>query len=233
MRRRVRIYSYGKATSPEARQALARQARREFQILEGVESPGILKVLDYKETELGPALVFEHDPGAQRLDHYLQRKLEGLDIGRRLFIVRELAETLRHAHKKRLFHRALTPASVLIREKRGAGAPVRLRIMNWQTAAREPSGTGTIGHTTGTHHVEDYVEDPGRVYLAPEALHTASPAGHRSTCSRSVRSPTWCLRASRPPTIRSRSPKSSGAGQACGSPTSLDGAAKGLQDLVQ
>ena len=115
-RRRVRIYSYGKATSPDSRQALARQARREFQILEGVESPGILKVLDYKESELGPALVFEHDPKAERLDQYLQRKRGELDIGRRLYLLRELAETLRYAHKKRLYHRALSPASVLVRE---------------------------------------------------------------------------------------------------------------------
>src|SRR6185436_14083876 len=139
-KRRVRIYSYGKAASPESREALSRQARREFQILEGVESPGILKVQDYKDSELGPALIFEYDANAQRLDHYLQQKGEQLDIGRRLFILRELAETLEYAHKKRLYHRALSPACVLVREISEGNRPLRMQIMNWQMAAREGAG---------------------------------------------------------------------------------------------
>jgi len=39
--RRVRIYPYARAASPEARDHLARTARREFRVLEGVEHQGI------------------------------------------------------------------------------------------------------------------------------------------------------------------------------------------------
>ena len=46
---------------------LARAAQREFQVLEGIQHPGILRAVAYHEHELGPALVFEHSPGALRL----------------------------------------------------------------------------------------------------------------------------------------------------------------------
>ncbi|MBK6593623.1 MAG: NERD domain-containing protein [Burkholderiales bacterium] len=62
VRRRVRIYGYALASTVEARQSLVRQATREFQILEGVDHPGILRVRDFKESELGPALLFDFNP---------------------------------------------------------------------------------------------------------------------------------------------------------------------------
>ncbi|MDZ7652857.1 MAG: protein kinase [Burkholderiaceae bacterium] len=117
-KRRIRIYAYGSAASPDARAALARQAKREFSVLEGVDSPGIVKVLEYKETELGHALIFEFDPAAERLDHFMQRCGAQLDIGTRLHIIRSLAETIAYAHKRRLYHRALGPSCVLVRQPR-------------------------------------------------------------------------------------------------------------------
>ena len=149
-RRRLSIYGYGKATSPESRQALARHARREFQILEGIENPGILKVLDYKESELGPALVFEYDPNAERLDHFIQRRHAALDIGRRLYILRELADTLRYAHKKRLYHRALSPASVLIRETERAESA--LPHADHELADRRPRSKWRQAHRAHDRH---------------------------------------------------------------------------------
>ncbi len=57
------------------------------------------------------------------------------NVHQRLQIVRDLAETLKYAHQKRLYHRALCPQSVLIQNL--AGTTPRPRIMNWQTGARE------------------------------------------------------------------------------------------------
>jgi len=51
--RRVRIYPYARAASPEARERLARTAQREFRVLEGVEHQGIQRVLDYREADIG------------------------------------------------------------------------------------------------------------------------------------------------------------------------------------
>lgn len=174
--RRVRIYTVASASSPEARATRVRQARREFEVLEGVDHPGVLKVKDYKETELGPALVFDHDPKAIRLDHLLRDHGPRLTITQRLQLVRDIAETLKYAHSKRLYHRALGPQSILVQNVESGS--FQLRLMNWQTASRnvgDSASPDTVHRTTGTRHVEDYVEDPGLVYLAPETTR-ADPA---------------------------------------------------------
>jgi serine/threonine protein kinase len=174
--RRVRIYTVATASSPEIRATRVRQARREFEILEGIDHPGILKVKDYKETELGPALIFDHDPKAVRLDHLLRERGKTLTVTQRLQLVRDIAETLKYAHSKRLYHRALGPQSILVNDL--DGAVMHVRLMNWQTASRnvgDLASPNTVHRTTGTRHVEDYVEDPGLIYLAPETTR-ADPA---------------------------------------------------------
>ncbi|MEP6587327.1 MAG: BREX system serine/threonine kinase PglW [Polaromonas sp.] len=174
IQRRVRIYTVAHASSPEARAARVRQARREFEVLEGISHPNILKVNDYKETDMGPALVFDHDPKAQRLDHLLRDRGTQLTVTQRLQLVRDIAETLKFAHARRLYHRALGPQSIMVHT--GEGGALTPRLMNWQTASREADNPDTVHRTTGTRHVEDYVEDPGLVYLAPET--TRADATH-------------------------------------------------------
>lgn len=176
VQRRVRIYTVANASSPEARATRVRQARREFEVLEGISHPGILKVNDYKETEMGPALVFDHDPKAQRLDHLLRDRGTQLTVTQRLQLVRDIAETLKYAHSRRLYHRALGPQSIMIHAAE-AGGTLAPRLMNWQTAAREGADPNTMHRTTGTRHVEDYVEDPGLVYLAPETTRADTTHG--------------------------------------------------------
>ena len=172
VQRRVRVYPLSAASSPEERAARVRQARREFAVLEGIEHPGILRCKDYKDTELGPALLFEHDPAAIRLDHLIRDRGQALNVDQRLQLVRNLAEALQYAHSKRLYHRALGPQSVLVREEGGA---LEVQLLNWQTAARYSSVSDTVYRTTGTEHIEACVDDPGLVYLAPETTR-ADPA---------------------------------------------------------
>jgi serine/threonine protein kinase len=166
--RRVRLYPFARAASPEERDRLGRMAIREFRVLEGIEHSGILKVLDFRDTELGPALVFEHDPSAQRLDHFLAEKLSTLPVEDRLALLRQLAEALGHAHSRRLYHRGLAPQNVLVRGA-STGQP-RLQIMNWQVATRAEGSQAAIPMTSGTRNLDDYFADPAKVYLAPEAL---------------------------------------------------------------
>ncbi len=175
VQRRVRIYTVANASSPEVRASRVRQARREFEVLEGISHPGILKVNDYKETEMGPALVFDHDPKAQRLDHLLTDRGAKLTVDQRLQLIRDIAETLKYAHGKNLYHRALGPQSIMVYGTEGA--TLSPRIMNWQTASREAANLDTMHRTTGTRHVEDYVEDPGLVYLAPETTRADTTHG--------------------------------------------------------
>ncbi len=173
VKRRVRIYAIAKASSAEVRANSVRQAKREFEVLEGIDHPGILRCRDYKDTELGPALIFDHEPRALRLDHFMREHGATLDVGDRLQLVREIAEILQYAHSKQLYHRALAPQSVLVR---GVGTrQLAVQLMNWQTAARNAGTAETLFHTTGTLHVDAYVDDPNLVYLAPETTR-ADPA---------------------------------------------------------
>lgn len=173
--RRIRIYPYAKATSEAARAALTGRASREFRLLQDIDHPGILRVLELKDSERGPALFFENDPDATRLDLVIREHGNALSAETRLRVIRVLAETLKYAHEKRLYHRSLSPQSVLVRDLEST--PPRLQIMNWQTAARDGSSSGSGPATSGTLHPEDYIEDPAKVYMAPEALHGADMAG--------------------------------------------------------
>lgn len=167
--RRVRIYGVAAASGDEARLTLRRAAEREFRVMEGISHPGIVKVETFTDTDRGPAIVFGHDPRAQRLDFLLGRPdlMRLLDARQRLALVRQLAETLKYAHEKRLYHRALSPRSILA-SALDQDVPT-LQIMNWQAAAREAGTTGgSRQQTLGTAHLEEVIDDPARIYMAPE-----------------------------------------------------------------
>lgn len=232
--RRVRIYTLATASSPDARATRLRQARREFKMLEGIDHPGILRVNDYKETELGPALIFDHDPKAVRLDHLLHEKGRALTITQRLQMVRDIAETLKYAHAKRLYHRALGPQSIMVREL-DSGA-MQLRLMNWQTASRNVGASAapnTVHRTTGTQHVEDYVEDPGLLYLAPETTR-ADPAQGASLDVFSLGCIAFYIFTGQPPAASTlEMSEKLRIGQGLRLSDTLDGCGARQQDLIQ
>lgn len=230
VQRRARIYTIATASSPEERTARARQARREFEVLEGIDHPGILRCNDYKDTELGPTLIFDHDPASVRLDHLISERGQHLSVDQRLQLVRDIAEALKYAHGKRLYHRALGPQSVLVRED---GSALKVQLMNWQTAARDVNADDTVHRTTGTQHVEAYVEDPGLVYLAPETTR-ADPAHGAELDVFSLGCLTWLIFSGKPPAtstlelaVKLRD------GQGLRLSDVMDGCGKRLQELVQ
>ncbi len=230
VQRRIRIYTLASASSPEDRVTLARQARREFEILEGVDHAGILRCNDYKESELGPALIFDHDPAAVRLDLLIRERGAQLTVDQRLQLVRDIAETLRFAHAKRLYHRGLGPQSVLVRQE---GVTLKVQLMNWQTAARAMDASDTVHRTTGTRHVEAYIEDPGQVYLAPE-LTRADPAHGAELDIFSLGCLTWLIFSGKPPASSTLElAVSLREGQGLRLSDVLDGCGTRLQELVQ
>ena len=101
--------------------------------------------------------MFEQDPGSLRMDLYLRERGDRLSVDTRLALLRQIGEALKHAHEKKVYHRALSPQSILIVEPDTA-AP-KIRIFNWQTGRREPgsSGPGGVGGTKTTH-LGDLVE---------------------------------------------------------------------------
>jgi serine/threonine protein kinase len=161
---RVRQYTVASASSEEDRQRLQRAAAREFQIIQTLDHTGILPVLDYKEHENGPALLFRYlDPGAVRFDHYLATHGAKLSTGQRLDMLRQIADAIRYAHRKRVVHRALGPQSVLVTD--AAASMPKLQVYNWQVGVRETASTS--GRVT---NVEDLVEAQALVYMSPEAI---------------------------------------------------------------
>jgi serine/threonine protein kinase len=176
--RRVRIYPFTRAASPEERKRLGRMAAREFRVLEGIDHPGILRVLHFEESELGPALVFEHDPAAMRLDQLLAQHLQDRTLEARLDLLRQLAVGLGYAHGKRLYHQGLTPQNILVRDP--ASDRPRVQIMNWQVAIRGEGNTSISAMTMGTGNLDDHFADLAKVYLAPESLGAHTESGPRA-----------------------------------------------------
>ena len=168
-RRRVRLYLVRAGATAEERQTRERAALREFQLLETLQHPGILRAYNFTEHELGPALILEHDPLAIRLDHFLAQQQDKLSIDMRLDLVRQIAEVVRYAHDKKIVHRALSPQSILVTQ--AASDRPRIKVFNWQVGYREPSSsTGASRMVSATSHVDRLVEDASTAYMAPEAL---------------------------------------------------------------
>ena len=166
---RVRIYCVQPGASAELRETVRRAAEREFRILSGIQHPGILRAFSHTEVAQGPALIFEQEPTAVRLDHFLARRLDSLSLDARLELLRQLAEIVRHAHSKRLVHRALCPASMLVRDPDRL-AP-QLAVFNWHAGGRKARTTGDeAAAVTPTSHLDRLVDDAATVYMAPEAL---------------------------------------------------------------
>ena len=161
---RVRQYTVAQAATEESRKKLQRAAAREFQIIQTLNHPGILPVLDYKDHELGPALLFRYtDPKAERFDHYLARKGTQLTTDQRLNLLRQVTDAIRYAHSKRVVHRALGPQSVLVTDAEET-VPV-LQVYNWQVGVQQ-----TKGSSARVTNIDDLVETHSLVYMSPEAL---------------------------------------------------------------
>ncbi|MEN3284736.1 MAG: hypothetical protein V7607_5876 [Solirubrobacteraceae bacterium] len=165
---RVRIYGTSDLATDEQREQLARAARREYELLHAVSHRGIVRAQSFVEHELGPALIFERDPAEVRLDHFLQRHHASLSLFERLNIVRDLAEAVAHAHAQRLFHRALSPRSVLVIPAPEEGGR-RFSIINWQTGSREDASSSALT-LQGTLHPEQLIDAAASPYMAPEAI---------------------------------------------------------------
>jgi serine/threonine protein kinase len=175
-KRRVRIYNVAGSTSEAARLTINRAARREFELLEGINHPGILRVESFTQSDRGPALIFRHDPDALRFDRYLSQFGDRLSVDVRLSLLRQIAEALRYAHEKRIVHRALSPQSILVSEP--FSSTPQTQIFNWQIGYRDgTSSTGGESRLTATSHPEQLVEDASIAYMAPEALTDPSSLG--------------------------------------------------------
>ena len=170
IKRRVRIYNVRIGASAEERQTIERAARREAVLLESLQHPGILRREGFTEHELGPALIFEHDPLFIRLDHFLTLRHAQLTLDQRLDLLRQIAEVVRFAHEKRIVHRALRPQSVLVNLL--STGRFQIKIFNWQLGYREEGSTSSGGSRiiSATYHFDQLIEETATAYMAPETM---------------------------------------------------------------
>lgn len=235
-KRRIRRYTLANVANMNERDTLLRAAKREYQILDNLSHRGILGVKDFKDHEFGPAIIFEHHPSAVRLDHYLADAAGKLGIDARLSLLRQIAEAMKYAHGKGVYHRCLSPQSILVVDP---SKPMpEIRIFNWQTAARTAaSSTSTPGSgaraVTATVHIENLVEDASTVYMAPEAMLEPQDGGEHLDVF-SLGALAYHLFSGRPPasTITELQQK---LGQSNGLQISaaMDGTPDALQELIQ
>jgi serine/threonine protein kinase len=169
---RIRIYNVAPGASAQARAEVCRAAEREFLLTQRIHHAGVGRALTYTDLDRGPAVVFDHEPGTQRLDHYLHARHAQLDFETRLRLVRQLAEAVQHAHAQRVVHRALSPQAIHV-VPTGKGREPQLRIVDWQ-----------LGHREGGTTVTQGAMDPGVLgdtlslaYQAPEVMVGASTDG--------------------------------------------------------
>jgi serine/threonine protein kinase len=163
---RVRIYLTEKQATPERRQAVERAARREYQVLQGITHRGIAQAVQIREHQGGPAILFRHGASDLRLDSYLAVHREKLTPEVRLDLVRQLAEAVRYAHSRSLYHRALAARSVYV-TPRNDGAPPVLKVIDWQSAARDFDTTVSTSLRASSLSGEQ-MADTAELYLAPE-----------------------------------------------------------------
>jgi serine/threonine protein kinase len=169
VKRRLRLYPLARQSTELSRAQQRQAAEREYLVLQGIEQAGILKAEAFIEHERGPALIFEHDPAAERLDWFLRDRAEMLDIDGRLALVRQIAETLHYAHERRLCHCALSPQTILVTTP--AGGTPRPKIFDWQTARRDStSAGGSRLSTEGSLHLALFGDQHSLLYMAPEAI---------------------------------------------------------------
>ncbi|MGW7296711.1 BREX system serine/threonine kinase PglW [Streptomyces sp. NPDC054829] len=178
---RVRVFLSERGASDDERRSVERAAAREASVLSRFRHPGAVQLKNYLPSghPAGPAILFDYHPETLRLDDYLVQHGESLDLQGRLALVRQLAETVRSAHSRRVHHRTLSAHAVHViprdRGPRGRELGEEQRwlrpwtqIADWQIATGQSSSRGrplTLAPTnvTGFHVAEQ--ADP---YLAPE-----------------------------------------------------------------
>ena len=149
IQRRIRIYSHQPRMAEDQATSLRLAADREFLAAERINHPNVVRAFERFETDLGSAVVFEYDPTAMRLDQWLQNT-DGLDLDDRLSVLRQLAETMRAVHRRKVTHRSLSPGSVLVRPGKAGESPWVVLVTDFSLAGRDHAASAATGMGTRT-----------------------------------------------------------------------------------
>ncbi|UCM87230.1 BREX system serine/threonine kinase PglW [Streptomyces marincola] len=186
---RVRVYLRERGSDAGLRASVEAAARREAAVLGRFRHPGVVRMKQYHPSghSAGPALIFDYDTRTLRLDQYLAQFGDKLDMLGRFALVRQLAETVHSAHRRRLYHRTLAARAIHIVPRDRGRQPGReaedagwlhpfLQISDWQVAVQRAPDQGAPGSdrppaptTFSTFsHAGAHVAEGSDPYLAPE-----------------------------------------------------------------
>lgn len=231
-RRIARIYPVALQATAEERAILGTAARREFEVLEALDHPGVLRADAPTESELGPVLFLRADPESLHLDQFMQVHGAELAVDHRLHMLRQIADTIRYAHSRQIVHRSLSPQNIFVR--RMEDGSIVTQICNWQTSGRLSSSNTSQGtRLSATLHIGQLVEDGSLAYIAPEALAGGADGGTELD-SFSLGALAYLLFTGKPPAasqaeLQEKLRRSGGLDLK----ESLDGAVEALCDLVK
>lgn len=178
---RVRVFLSERGASDDERRSVERAAAREALVLSRFRHPGAVQLKTYLPSghPAGPAILFDYHPETLRLDDYLVQHGETLDLKSRLALVRQLAETVRSAHSRRVHHRTLSAHAVHViprdRGPRGRELSEEQRwlrpwpqIADWQIATGSSTSHGRPLTLAPTNVSGFHVSEQADPYLAPE-----------------------------------------------------------------
>lgn len=177
-RKRVRIFPYAPAAAAAEKRERKDIATREYELLREVRHDNILSPGQLTESEIGPALIYDYWPNAQRLHHLLEAATSSLGLSQRLDLVRQVAEALSYAHQRGVYHRAISPWTVEVQQ--GADGRLSARLRDWQSGS---SGQPPSTESRMTMHIGQMagvIDNPlSAVYVPPEVIagHGYDPAG--------------------------------------------------------
>jgi serine/threonine protein kinase len=197
-RRVARIYLVSRQATPQDREVIHKAAVREFENLESLDHPGILKADPPTECEYGPVLFLREPPNSVLLHQFLSQEGASLPVHVRLDILRQIGEIIAYAHGRRIIHRSLSPQSILV-WRDPANRPL-VQILNWQTGARLSTGDSgyAVTQMSRTLHAGQLIEDTSQVFIAPEAL-AGNADGGTEIDSFSLGALTYLLFTGKPP----------------------------------
>ncbi len=171
-RKRVRIFPYAQNAAEAEKRERKDLATREYELLREVRHDHILSPGQLTESDIGPALIYDYQPDAQRLDHRLEAVSPPLGISQRLDLVRQIAEALAYAHQRGVYHRALSPWTVEVTEQ--ADGRLSARIRDWQSGSSDQQTQSQTRMTLHVGQLAGVIDSPqSAVYAAPEVI-----AGH-------------------------------------------------------
>lgn len=168
---RIRIHLTPGGAPEEERRYRHQVAEHEFRLMSRLSHDGLMRPVDLVDTDMGVGLIYDYDPGYQRLDLWMADQVNGVALEDQLEIIRHTAETLDYAHRNSVVHRGLSPRTVWVKREQNQ---LKVKLSDWQTAGSASADAAEAGVTrlvrTEATVLDGTDDDSVRsvVYRAPE-----------------------------------------------------------------